>query len=304
MTDIAIWDSSDVVYESYRVRAAVGVSGAGLVVFLSLAAVFTYQSLRLSLWLARWVVLSLLFTLGSAYSVAAQPFWLVFGFLWPKAFGGDAFPLPPFSSEFNGERLQGGYLQSNLPVEVGERRLPVSAHLECARLRRRALWVRRLEHVLGPAVGSVGLFVKGRWVPDLPLPHRSTPVNFVLAHAIGGAKILGGGSITTGSGDSQREEIYVVVEFSNGSRETVFPELVAGLAAYALLRERNAILLTALRSRAVEWCKTAGLGKSVSFWAVVSALKMVWTVSKAESDLALACASGCPTFPSLLSVPT
>jgi len=285
MTELTIWEPTTSVFRDYRAEAAVGVGLVGLVIFVFLALVALYNLVRVAVAAFRFFSWSFIICLVTAFDVASQPVWLVFSFMWPQWFGGDHWPLPPVSCEFTGERLERGLLEPNQPFEVGERRLPVSAHLECARLRSRAVWVRRLEHVLGGSSGVVGALVKGRWTPDLPLASRTNFANLVLTHAEGGAKILGGGSLSTGEGDKKRMETYILVELSDGSRETVFPELLARLASYSLLRERDATLLSALRLRAQEWCKGAGLSSTVSLWAVVSALKLAWPVGPLELSL-------------------
>jgi len=156
---------------------------------------------------------------------------------------------------------------------------PLTAHL-CARPRRRAVWVKRLERVLGPAPpGVVGLFVRGRWTPDLPDVNYSQGVNIALDLRPDGVKILGGGSVL-GKGDSR--VAYLLVEERDGTVSTVFPELLAALRSYAFLRAREATLVLALRSRALEWCKVRGLSDSSASVAVESAVSWSWVESPAE----------------------
>jgi len=297
-TSLTIYRPDDFARD-YRAVALVSVGAAGTLFWIFLALIFLYQSLRVCVTLCRFSLVTLFNVIGLAFVLAAQPFWVIFGVVWPRALGGDALQLPPVSSEYTGERGARGLGDPNLPFEVGGRRLPVSAHLECARLRRRTVWVRRLECVLGGATGVVGAFVKGRWVPDLPRSDRTNFANLVLTHTRGGAKILGGGSVQTGEGDTHREETYLVVELPDGSRETIFPELLSRLSSYALLRKRDADLVSAMRLRALEWCKGAKLSNTVSWWAICSAIKMAWPVSDLESSVSEVIQAGMD--PTLLS---
>jgi hypothetical protein len=105
--------------------------------------------------------------------------------------------------------------------------------------------------------------------------------NLVLGHFENGARILGGGSVQRDKGG---REVYLVVELANGSRELVVPELLASLAAYAFLRERNATLVLALRSRALEWCKERGLSKTFTWAVLPSTFKFAWNVSPVEAE--------------------
>jgi hypothetical protein len=168
------------------------------------------------------------------------------------------------------------------------RQVPVTAHV-CARRRRRAVWVRRLEYVLGGGSASVGGFVRGRWAPDLPSASLSPGANIALSHFGDGAKILGGGSVrgedkTIDGKDVPRVHAYFVVELADGSRDVVFPELLSALSSYAFLRERSAPLVSGLRLRAQEWCKGAGFSKQVTWIAVPSAFKWAWHISPVEAE--------------------
>jgi len=137
------------------------------------------------------------------------------------------------------------------------------------------------------APGVVGQLVRGRWTPDLPSPEFALGTNLTLAHLESGVKILGGGSVLTqprGGGEPGRE-VYLVTELADGSREVVFPELVAVLSSYAFLRERSAVLVSALRLRAVEWTKKVGLPRSAAWMALSGAFRFAWEVSPAERRL-------------------
>lgn len=121
-----------------------------------------------------------------------------------------------------------------------------------ARLRRRSRWVTALQEYLGGRPGVVGRLVRGRWVPDLPAPSRAASANAILALLDGEAKLLGGGVLR--SGDPSINEPFLVVQMEHG-REIVCPNLMGFLCRNTFGRERDAVLLATLRSRAVEWCK-------------------------------------------------
>jgi len=169
--------------------------------------------------------------------------------------------------------------------QEGEARaVPLSSHL-CGRLRRRARWVRSLECYLGSAPGCVSALVRGRWTPDLTSPARSAAGNLLLSHLEDGVRILGGGSVPCErqkNDDGQTYEGYLVVELSDGSLELVFPELLFHLVSYAFLRERDAVLVSALRLRALDWCKKVGLSQTHKWLAVPSAIHLAWQVSPVE----------------------
>lgn len=163
----------------------------------------------------------------------------------------------------------------------GSRALPPTAHL-CARPRRRARWVRQLEQVLGPAT-TVGQFVGGRWTPDLPSGKLDDPVNMLLARRATGVKLLGEGSVVGEEGDTVR---YCIVEHPTGEVDFVVPSLISSLSAYSCFRVRESTLVSALRSRALDWCKKRGLPSSFVEAAVPSAVSWSWEVSPSEVRLA------------------
>lgn len=225
------------------------------------------------------------------WSVVVSPVWALvgLGFLWLPRLGrdgGEALGVGPWVP------VDGcGQPVFNLSDEVGEEGEPPALHevrmtpvssIHCSRLRRRAVWVRRLECFLGGAPGGVGLFVRGRWTPDLPSPDLSAESNLALMHFRDGAKILGGGSVRSHEG---RPVSYLVVLLADGSQELFVPELVGKLSTYALLRERDETLVSALRLRALEWCKGAGLSGPVTYWAVLCALRCSWEPSPQELRL-------------------
>jgi len=183
-------------------------------------------------------------------------------------------------------------------VEVGEFfHLPVSAACGgAARLRPHGRFTRALECVLGEAPGFVGRFLRGQWTPDLPSSDLSHGANLVLTLREDGVRILGGGFVHT---DKPKDGVYLVCELPDGSIEVVFPEIVGKLAAYAVFRDRDATLLSALRLRALEWAKVAGLGGPETLTCVLSSLRFVWRPCARELK-AYECLGGAQRyFPSL-----
>lgn len=251
-------------------------------IFIFVVLVYSLYKLVPVLW--RTLVLfarGFLRLLGFVWAVLGSPLWVLFALVWPSKDGSTFESAVPAAWVVLDESEQPSGAKDGV-AEV--RGLPVTAGLEPARLRRRTVWVRRLESVLGVAPGVVGAFVRGRWVPDLPSNDFSLDANHVLAHLGSGVKILGGGSVLGAKrGDNEPERLaYFVVELSDGSREVVFPELLSHLSSYAFLRERNAVLVGSLRVRALEWCKSAGLSKSVTWMAVPSAFRFAWQLSPRE----------------------
>jgi len=168
--------------------------------------------------------------------------------------------------------------------------------LAYSRPRRRSSWVRRLEMWLGGDLGCVGKFIRGRWSPDLPSGERNDAVNSLLTHFRHGAKCLGGGTVR---GEEKRaDEVievavgYLHLELADGSREVVFSDLFFSLASYAFLRKRDALLVGALRARALEWCRKVGLSKSHTWMAVSSAIHLAWQVSPVEAHASEAISAG------------
>jgi len=109
----------------------------------------------------------------------------------------------------------------------------------------------------------------------------------LLTHFEDGARILGGGSVQTsppGEGEGSTES-YFVLELADGSVEVIFPSLWAKLCSYAFLRERGDTLVSALRLRALEWCKSAGLSSPDTWVAVPSAFRCAWKISSREMKL-------------------
>jgi hypothetical protein len=164
----------------------------------------------------------------------------------------------------------------------GDRHAPISAFLAGARLRPRARWARGLEVVLGVRRGTLGAIVRGRWTPDLPSAANPACLNLVLSQFEDGAILLGGGEVQCKDGE---RATYYVVELSDGSRNVLFPELLSRLGSYALLRQRDAVLVSALRLRALEWCKSKGISDTLRLLIVPSVLRCVFEKSPEEIRL-------------------
>jgi hypothetical protein len=241
------------------------------------ALVFCLSGL-LCVWVA-WRLLILLSWLIVAFLCFSHDrLWVLLA--WPFALGAPV-PMVPDWVRTDGSRQPLG--ESAGVAET--RRVPVTAHL-CARPRRRAIWVRKMEAVLGPVPVTVGEVVRGRWLPDLPSVEFSAGLNLVLSQMDDGVRIRGGGSVQgkpkEGDLGGFEKVPYFVCELRDGSLETVFPDLLAALSSYAFLRKRDATLLLALRSRAVEWCKRSGLDQPSGLVAVSFTTRWAWSISAAE----------------------
>lgn len=163
----------------------------------------------------------------------------------------------------------------------------LTGHLR-PRLRRRAVWVKRLEDGLR-LPSSVGQVLRGRWTPDLPSENLPEGLNLILAHRSEGVRLLGGGAVQgkdKGDGGEQlvKGAAYYHVELRDGSIQVVFPELLSELVSYAFLRVREATLVPALRSRARDWAKRRGLSGPATQMAVESAVWWTWELSPREVD--------------------
>jgi len=174
------------------------------------------------------------------------------------------------------------------------RHTPVSLHLTCNRLRRRSRWVAGLEAVVGVRRGQLSALARGRWTPDLPSANYDSSLNLILSMFEDGAVLLGGGVVQCEDGSFVP---YKHIELSDGSRELVFPELLSKLSGYALLRQRDAVLVSALRLRALDWCKKRELPKDLVFMVVTSAMRLALEVPPAESVLAQSLADLGPDSP-------
>lgn len=253
---------------------------AGSLVWVLLAtALFSWASFRVVVRLVRLLGLFLVHVAWVSVGVLSSPFWVMFYITWPLVswtLPGQVSGVPFLAQTDNCGQVvgqEGGVAEAKV--------LPVTAHLH-ARLRPRARWVKSLEAILGDVPsGAVGMLVKGRWTPDLPSPSYSPGLNLVLAHRGDGVKLLGGGAVRSGE-EGNRREPYFVVELPDGCVETVFPHLLATLSSYAFLRKREATLVLALRSRALDWCKRRGLSDSSTLVAVSMTPKWAWIVTVPE----------------------
>lgn len=254
-----------------RLAAFVLVFGPELTVSAELA----WLGIRLALW-TTWYPVGLCIWLIDGVLQSLFPKWGV---------AGTTLRETPLTSLVDNS----GQVVNETPHEgVGagpNRHAQLSSFLVKGRLRSRARWVRRLEYVLGGAPGVVSRVVRGRWTPDLPSASRSGGLNIVLAHVKGGVRILGGGSVAQGKGEDKSEFVYWIVETSDGRQELVFPALLSKLASYALARERDALLVSALRARAQDWCKKNSFSEELTWLALPSALRLAWDVSPGESAL-------------------
>jgi hypothetical protein len=142
-------------------------------------------------------------------------------------------------------------------VDPGIRRL--SEAPAGARLRQRARWALSLnpdkqDRWLGP-------LLKGRWTPDLSKEYAPAASRLFVAARGGSVKFLGGGTLkkTIGEGPERRTlELAYVNAVSGDTCYRLYPELLARLASYATFRKRSSVLVTALRTRALEWAKKQG----------------------------------------------
>lgn len=142
-------------------------------------------------------------------------------------------------------------------VDPGLRRGPEAP--AGARLRARARWVLQMNP--DKQNRHLGMLLTGRWTPDLSREFaRPCDAMFVAARAAQ-VKFLGGGTLikSVGEGEDIRETTnYYVNATRDGVVFKCYPELIARLASYATLRKRVPTLVTALRTRALEWCKKQG----------------------------------------------
>jgi len=125
-----------------------------------------------------------------------------------------------------------------------------------ARLRQRAAWVLSLNpDKRNPVLGRL---LKGRWTPDLSVEFAHPFADAFVRARGGDVKFLGGGTVTKSIGGENSEVLTYVNASYKGGVFPIYPELLAKLASYATLRERKPDLVSALRTRALEWCKRSG----------------------------------------------
>lgn len=134
-----------------------------------------------------------------------------------------------------------------------------------ARLRQRARWVLGLNP--DKQRRWVGALFSGRWTPDLTAEMGRDAQPELVAARGGGVEFLGGGTLEIPASDDQSKSArtlsYVWARHA-GTTFRLFPELLARLSCYASLRKRDAVLVTALRSRAQDWCKKIGMDAEIA----------------------------------------
>lgn len=205
--------------------------------------------------------------------------------LWGRWVGGPIAVLESVTGDTLVDRLSGQVVRQppTCGDGVGENRHAViTAGLMPTRLRRRAVWACRLETVLGIRNGHLSKLMRGRWTPDLPSADMPSGLNVVLSQFEDGAILLGGGEVPT---TGEVNKVYYIVELSDGTRLVCFPELLSRLASYALLRQRDAVLLSAVKLRALDWCKSVGLSDELRLLVVADAIRAVFERSPLETSL-------------------
>nr|QDH89454.1 MAG: hypothetical protein H4Rhizo432507_000001 [Riboviria sp.] len=127
-----------------------------------------------------------------------------------------------------------------------------------SRLRQRARWVLALNP--DKQLKWVGSLLQGRWTPDLSKEFALPAASMFVAAREGSVKFLGGGTLEKSAGkDGEEKKVYGYVNaVHEGTSFRLVPELLAKLTAYATFRKRDATLVSGLRMRCVEWCKTHG----------------------------------------------
>lgn len=134
-----------------------------------------------------------------------------------------------------------------------------------ARLRQRARWVLSLNP--DKARLWLGGLLSGRWTPDLSAEFAHPSAAALVAARGGVTKFLGGGTLkqTIGEGQEKRTVEHAYVNAVHGGTcFRLFPELLARLATYATFRRRGPTLVSALRTRAIEWAKRQGFTAEVT----------------------------------------
>jgi len=152
-----------------------------------------------------------------------------------------------------------------------------------SRVRRRAVWVRRVEGWLGVSGGVVGKLLRGRWVPDLPTRQWHHHAALLANQLDSGLNVVGGGVVHCL--DDKPDQAYLVVVHPDGVRSVVYTELLFKLASYVYLRERNALLVESVKLRALDWCKKVGLTQADTYVALQGAMQVAWPVSRGERAL-------------------
>jgi hypothetical protein len=154
-------------------------------------------------------------------------------------------------------------------------------------VRRRALWVRRVQDLVGGRLEFVGNLLSGRWCDDL-LTDGANPYRAALRSWVtGGVAIVGGGRMVTK--EKAKPLVYLIANGACGGQRLLFPSLIGQLKAYAWMRPRTEQLLIALRSRARDWCNDnclpGYLWPSVVSGATLSAMEEDGSEMEAEISL-------------------
>lgn len=129
-----------------------------------------------------------------------------------------------------------------------------------SRLRKRGKLTNSLQRLFGLDTGALGALLAGRWTPDLPGEEAHPLRKWLAASLLDGARVLGTTQVdcVPPDGDGVEQETLLTLELGT-TKCRVYPALLAKLQAYALFRPRDAALLSALRSRALEWVRARGL---------------------------------------------
>jgi len=148
------------------------------------------------------------------------------------------------------------------------------------RLRQRAKLTHALCESLAIKRGILGAFLSGRWKPDLPTTEGPTVAAWFSALLVGGARIVGGGLCASGDDEKRRQPFVRLL--LNDTVVTVLPGLLARLSNYSVFRTRSPALLSALRTRAVEWCKAEGVPDVDSCLCIAGTVALAYVRSAPE----------------------
>lgn len=135
------------------------------------------------------------------------------------------------------------------------------------RFRSRAKWVSEANDILGLRRGDLSRILRGWWTPDLTSQREGWVPAWLASWNESGMEFLGGDVIDVESSGDPGSEKYVPprrvplfwVRENGGNPVPLFPELLSRLAAIAAFRKRDGVLLSSLKLRALEWCKSEGL---------------------------------------------
>lgn len=154
-----------------------------------------------------------------------------------------------------------------------------------ARLRRRARWVLQMNPDKNSL--SLGRLLKGWWTPDLTSEFADGSSARLVAAYGDVVKFLGGGIVKKSLGVNEKgeerfEELVFVNAVHEGTVFQLYPELLARLGSYATYRKRSSVLVTALRSRALEWCKKMKFTMEETLETVAPSVALAYFPSKQE----------------------